>query len=123
MLTTNDRAGRVVVPKALRDRFNLTGGTVLEIKAVGDGLRPQTLMVGLTTPQHERDSGRSATIPGSAGIPRMGEAGDARAPSGALPERTCTAKDRRRNRPGAQAWNPRAHGSTRATLDFGEFII
>lgn len=39
MIITIDRAGRVVVPKTLRDRFNLTAGTELEIKAVGDGLK------------------------------------------------------------------------------------
>lgn len=38
MIVTIDRAGRVVVPKRLRDRFNLTAGTELEIKAAGDGL-------------------------------------------------------------------------------------
>ena len=38
MIITIDRAGRVVVPKTLRDRFNLTAGTKLEIKAAGDGL-------------------------------------------------------------------------------------
>ena len=38
MIITIDRAGRVVVPKTLRDRFNLTAGTELEIKAAGDGL-------------------------------------------------------------------------------------
>ncbi len=39
MIVTIDRAGRVVVPKTLRDRFNLRAGTELEIKAVGDGLK------------------------------------------------------------------------------------
>ena len=39
MIIAIDRAGRVVVPKALRDRFNLTAGTKLEIKAAGDGLK------------------------------------------------------------------------------------
>lgn len=39
MIITIDRAGRVVVPKALRDRFNLTAGSELEIKAAGDGLK------------------------------------------------------------------------------------
>lgn len=38
MIITIDRAGRVVVPKTLRERFNLTAGTELEIRAVGDGL-------------------------------------------------------------------------------------
>ena len=31
MIITIDRAGRAVVPKTLRDRFNLTAGTGLEI--------------------------------------------------------------------------------------------
>ena len=39
MIVTIDRAGRVVVPKSLRDRFNLVAGTELEIEAVGDGLK------------------------------------------------------------------------------------
>ena len=39
MRTTIDRAGRVVLPKQLRDRFNLVAGTELEIEAIGDGLQ------------------------------------------------------------------------------------
>ena len=39
MRITIDRAGRVVVPKQFRDRFNLVAGTELEIKATGDGLK------------------------------------------------------------------------------------
>lgn len=39
MRITIDRAGRVVVPKQLRDRFNLVAGTELEVEAVGDGLQ------------------------------------------------------------------------------------
>ena len=39
MITAIDRAGRIVVPKSFRDRFNLTAGTELEIKAVGDALK------------------------------------------------------------------------------------
>ncbi|MCY4373116.1 MAG: AbrB/MazE/SpoVT family DNA-binding domain-containing protein [Spirochaetaceae bacterium] len=38
MKVTIDRAGRVVVPKPLRDRFNLVAGTELEIESTGDGL-------------------------------------------------------------------------------------
>ena len=38
MLVTIDRAGRVVVPKQLRDRFNLVPGTELEIEAGRDGV-------------------------------------------------------------------------------------
>ena len=39
MVITIDRDGRVVVPKQLRDRFNLVAGTQLEIEAAGDGLK------------------------------------------------------------------------------------
>lgn len=42
MKTTIDRAGRLVVPKQLRDRLGLAAGTEVEIEAVGDAvvLRP-----------------------------------------------------------------------------------
>lgn len=42
MKTTIDAAGRVVVPKPLRDRLHLGPGVELEIAAAGDGilLRP-----------------------------------------------------------------------------------
>lgn len=39
MSITIDRAGRVVVPKALRERFGFHPGTELEIEALADGLR------------------------------------------------------------------------------------
>ena len=39
MIITIDRAGRVVVPKQFRERFNLTAGTELEIEPAGDGLK------------------------------------------------------------------------------------
>ena len=39
MRITIDRAGRILVPKRLRDRFNLVAGTELEIETSGDGLR------------------------------------------------------------------------------------
>ncbi len=38
VITTIDRDGRVVVPKPLRDRFNLVAGTQLEIEATAEGL-------------------------------------------------------------------------------------
>ena len=38
MITTIDSAGRLVVPKSLREQFNLTPGCDLEIEAVGDGI-------------------------------------------------------------------------------------
>ena len=42
MKTTIDAAGRVVVPKPLRDRLSLAAGSEIEIELVGDGivLRP-----------------------------------------------------------------------------------
>ena len=39
MITTIDRAGRIVVPKSLRERFNLVAGTELEIEAGADRLQ------------------------------------------------------------------------------------
>ena len=38
MMITIDRAGRIVVPKSLRERFNLVTGTELEIEASGECL-------------------------------------------------------------------------------------
>ena len=38
MIVTIDRAGRIVVPKPFRDRFNLVPGTELAIEASGDGV-------------------------------------------------------------------------------------
>lgn len=35
---TVDGAGRIVLPKPLRDRFRLVGGTKLRVEAVGDHL-------------------------------------------------------------------------------------
>lgn len=39
MTVTIDRAGRLVIPKKLRDRFHLAPGTVLRIEARGDGIQ------------------------------------------------------------------------------------
>ena len=39
MIVTIDSAGRIVVPKSLREQFNLAPGCDLEIEAVGDGIR------------------------------------------------------------------------------------
>ena len=38
MIITIDTAGRLVVPKPLREQFNLTPGCELEIEAVADGM-------------------------------------------------------------------------------------
>ncbi len=39
MVVTIDAAGRIVVPKRLRDRFNLVAGTELEIETSGECLQ------------------------------------------------------------------------------------
>lgn len=39
MTITIDRAGRLVVPKSLRERFNLVAGTELEIEVHGECLQ------------------------------------------------------------------------------------
>ena len=38
MIVTIDTAGRLVVPKPLREQFNLTPGCELEIEAIADGI-------------------------------------------------------------------------------------
>ena len=38
MVVTIDTAGRLVVPKALRERFNLTPGCELEVEAAANGI-------------------------------------------------------------------------------------
>jgi len=38
MKTTIDAAGRLVVPKSLRDQFHLVPGSELEIEPTGDGV-------------------------------------------------------------------------------------
>ena len=39
MIVTIDRAGCIVVPKSLRERFNLVAGAELEMEGVGDCLQ------------------------------------------------------------------------------------
>ncbi len=39
MKTTIDRAGRLVVPKRLREQFHFSAGTTVELTAEPDGLR------------------------------------------------------------------------------------
>lgn len=38
MKTTIDAAGRLVVPKSLREQFHLTPGSEIEIESAGDGV-------------------------------------------------------------------------------------
>ena len=46
MTITIDGAGRIVVPKRLRERFNLVAGTELEIEASGECLRLRKVGAG-----------------------------------------------------------------------------
>jgi AbrB family looped-hinge helix DNA binding protein len=39
MSITIDKAGRLVLPKPIRDRFNLVSGTELEVEVEPDGVR------------------------------------------------------------------------------------
>jgi len=48
MITTIDKAGRVVIPKALRQQFHLGPDTQLELIPDGDGIR-------LRVPKREAD--------------------------------------------------------------------
>ena len=41
MIVTIDAAGRLVVPKPLREQFHLVPGSELEIEAAGEGIRLQ----------------------------------------------------------------------------------
>lgn len=43
MRTTIDKAGRIVVPKQLRDRLGLVAGTEIEIDEEGCGLRVEPI--------------------------------------------------------------------------------
>ncbi len=55
MQTTIDSAGRVVVPKALRDELGLTPGSTIDISRYGAGL---TLVPGGRTAQIVEENGR-----------------------------------------------------------------
>lgn len=43
MSITIDKAGRLVLPKSIRDRFNLVSGTELEVELEPDGVRLRVL--------------------------------------------------------------------------------
>jgi AbrB family looped-hinge helix DNA binding protein len=61
MKTTIDAAGRVVVPKALRDRLGLTGGGVLEIRERDGRIEIEPVATAMTL--EDRDGGPVA-VPG-----------------------------------------------------------
>ena len=55
MEVTIDQVGRIVVPKAFRDRLGLTPGTTLDVSVYGDGLH---LAPGGRTARLVRHGGR-----------------------------------------------------------------
>ncbi len=59
MQTTIDSAGRIVVPKALRDELGLTPGSTVDISRYGAGL--QLVPGGRTAQIVERDGGPVVT--------------------------------------------------------------
>jgi len=46
MKTTIDKAGRLVVPKPLRDQYNLVPGAEIEMEPTDDGIRLRALQTG-----------------------------------------------------------------------------
>jgi len=46
MSITIDKAGRLVIPKSIRDRFNLVSGAELEVELEADGVRLRVLGSG-----------------------------------------------------------------------------
>jgi AbrB family looped-hinge helix DNA binding protein len=60
MLTTIDKAGRIVVPVEIRRRFGLEAGTEIEIVVEGSGIRLAKAVAG---PEVVRRSGRLLARP------------------------------------------------------------
>lgn len=64
-----DQAGRLVLPKKLRERFNLVGGSKLRVESIGDHLE--------LTPVQERPETRLERKNGLLVIPPTGKPFDA----------------------------------------------
>jgi len=67
MRTTIDRAGRIVVPKALREALDLKAGQVLEIRA-GDG---RLEIEVATTPMRLRRHGKGVVAVPETELPKL----------------------------------------------------
>ena len=61
--TVIDRAGRIVVPKRLRDELGLTPGTTVDISAYGSGVQ---ITPGCRTARLQRDSSGRLILTGDA---------------------------------------------------------
>ena len=61
-----DKAGRLVVPKAIRERFHLQAGSQMKLQAVGDHLEVTPIRTQVQ-PEVEEDSGW-VVIPGNQDI-------------------------------------------------------
>lgn len=81
-----DRLGRVVLPKALRDRYGLAGGAELELTDTGDGilLTPRRATTALTRLKN--------------GFPVLSLPGRTAVDLGALIEQTREERDKRNRR-------------------------
>ena len=67
MRTTMDRAGRIVVPKALREALDLKAGQVLEIRA-GDG---RLEIEAAATPMRLRRHGKGVVAVPETELPKL----------------------------------------------------
>ena len=59
MKTTVDQVGRIVIPKALRDRLGLVPGSTVDVSEYGDGLH---LAPGRRTARLVRRSGKLVAV-------------------------------------------------------------
>ncbi|MGH8574389.1 MAG: AbrB/MazE/SpoVT family DNA-binding domain-containing protein, partial [Gammaproteobacteria bacterium] len=55
MRTTIDSAGRIVVPKRIRDELGLTGGQELELRTIDGGLAVEIPATPMRLVEHEGD--------------------------------------------------------------------
>ncbi|MBW3564174.1 MAG: AbrB/MazE/SpoVT family DNA-binding domain-containing protein [Acidobacteria bacterium] len=60
MLTTIDQAGRIVIPKEIRDRAGLTPGTEIEVEYTGASI---TIHRAVPAPKLDRVGGRIVARP------------------------------------------------------------